>query len=250
MTLALALLLSVAAQADSVKSVSANQTGGATATVSAWTEAAPGAVSSVELLVSPHKGSPSPASDTVRLSQVRAERRVWTIPAVAFDRDARGATVPARAVLHGSGGGSTHVVELELIGGRTVCRAEALEPAAGLIQAELLLDEGGRSGSVRIVLSEQARDIRAVELILGASTQGASPTRRELRASLEQVEQLWSADLGLSSGGGASYQVDAVVLDAQGQPFGTSLTGDVVVQSGALTVRPPCERAPGAVAMR
>lgn len=250
MTLALALALTLSAQADTIRSVSASQSRGTSASVAAWTEGAPGSISSVEVLVSPHAGSPSPGADTVRLTTMRAERQVWTVPGVRFDSDARGAVVPARAVLHSGTGAPTQVVELEIVAGRTVCRTEAIEPAAGLVQAELLLDEGGKTGTVRLVLDERSKDVRAIELALGASTLGSAPVTRELRADLDRVEQLWTADLPLAGAGGAHFQIDAVVVDAQGTPFGTSLSGDLVVQTGALTATPPCQRGPGAVAMR
>lgn len=247
MLLALSLLLSPA-QADTVRALSASQSGGASATVHAWTEAAPGAVGAVEVLVSPQPGSPAPAVDTVRLSQVRAQRQVWSAGAVRFDQDASGARLPLRAAVQTRGG--THLVEVELVAGQRSCRVEPLDPPSGLVQAELVLEPDGRQGELRLVVDERARDIVAIELTLGASAQGPVPSQRSLSARLARVEQLWTGDLPLSGAVGAAYQLDAVTLDGAGQPFGTSLTGSTTLAGGPLAVRPPCERGPGVVAMR
>lgn len=209
--------------------------------VAVWTSTTAITPERVELQVSPHDGSPALDGDVAVLTRSVAERQVWQSHEVAFEGDANGALIPARVTLMDAQAQPLGVVEMNLAGGGITCGDDARFSSFGTVHGHLHLDEQGEIGTVSVVVDGASTpQVAAVRLELGGSTEGAAPTQRRHAASLSAVQQLWTADLALPGAGGNRYQVDGVVIDGQGEPYGVSFVADVVVDTRPPAVAAPC----------
>lgn len=240
---------SQAAQArDTVTQVSAGTSADrASLSLAVWTSTSQVTPAGVQLELSPFPGAPALQVDRVAIDEATATRQVWQAAGVRFDRDAQGALVPARATLLDHDGVEVATLELTLAAGGLLCADS--QPIAGQAtsHAHLRLDATGQTGTVALVLDQRgATEVHAVRLELGATTSGATPTQRTHVAHLARVQQLWTADLPVRGAAGHRYQVDGVVIDPEGQPYGVAFAAELPVDAGAPSTDAPCPFGRGA----
>lgn len=134
-------LLSPALAADSVSQVAAGTSSGTgRVQVAVWTSTSKVAPERVDLELHPFDGAPGLAGDHASVTQATASRQVWESRGVSFTGDARGAMVPARAVLLDAQARQLATVELPLAGGSLVCGDTVPAGEAGRAHAHLRLD--------------------------------------------------------------------------------------------------------------
>lgn len=235
-------LASSTALRDTVSQVSAGTTADREGLrLAVWTSSSRITPTAVHLELSPFPGAPALQVDQVDISTATASRQVWQVEGVRFDQPARGALVPARATLLDATGGEVATVELTLAAGGLTCADGPPIADHATSHAHLHLDGSGQAGTVALILdSRSAPDVAAVRVELGASTTGAAPTQRVHTAVLARVQQLWTAELPARGAAGHRYQVDGVVVDPEGQPYGVAFAAELPVDAGAPPTSAPC----------
>ncbi|MCK6503079.1 hypothetical protein L6R53_06730 [Myxococcota bacterium] len=209
--------------------------------VAVWTSTSRVTPAGVHLELAPFPGAPALAVDQVDIPTSAASRQVWQAEGVRFDQPARGALVPARATLLDAAGGELATVELTLAAGGLTCADAAPVADQATSHAHLHLDPTGQSGTLALILDAQhAPAVASVRFELGASTTGAAPTQRVHVGTLARVQQLWTAELPVRGAAGQRYQVDGVVIDPEGQPYGVAFAAELPVDAGPPATSAPC----------